>query len=470
MRKDDVGGVRREQIAVAAVPIGGGVVVAVLGVQVDVVPAVLPAQPLQALRAAVRLAAVAAALEGRRRGRGIPEGDVRQRLEIRGDEPVAESGPRLSERGVDLEARGLHGGVDDCLGLVPVDRADGVGDRAARAHPGCCGEQELELELGQRLGTPAQVGPRREHAEPRAGRVDESAVEPVQVVRQVASVGADDARARGTEPAQVLRELAGPALVHLDRYHVARQHGRLATGCGTEVEHPLPRFRPDREGRELGAGALRPDAPLRDRVLVDVLDVPGTGDVRVRLACDLTADDPHHGGGRAVLGLHQCARLAGAEVAPPRLGDPVGVGVRERSLPGRRVRKLLHLGPALGGEAPEDGVREGHRALEPSPAHELHRLVHGRVARDAVEEDELEGAEAQRRPHRRVEAPDGPPADRLDRVIERAGSLHGAVSELPRESAVAVAQPGGRAAEGAVGVCLALEDPQQHVEGSRARG
>ena len=80
-------------------------------------------------------------------------------------------------------------------------------------------------------------------------------------------------------------------------------------------------------------------------------------------------------------------------------------------------------------------------------AHELDRLVDGRVARDAVEEAELVGAEPERRAHRRVELAHGPPAERLDRVVERADALHRPVGELLRERAVARVEPAAAAAK-----------------------
>ena len=66
----------------------------------------------------------------------------------------------------------------------------------------------------------------------------------------------------------------------------------------------------------------------------------------------------------------------------------------------------------------------------PARAHELHRLVHRRVRRDAVHEGELVGAEPERGAHRRVELAHRPPAERLDRVVERPDALHRPVGEL----------------------------------------
>ena len=168
-----------------------------------------------------------------------------------------------------------------------------------------------------------------------------------------------------------------------------------------------------------------------------------------------------HDRGRLVLGPHQRQRGLLAEVAPPDVPDPVRVGVLERTLGERREQRLDPVG-----DAPEDGVREGDGALEPGPADELDRLVHRRVARDAVEEAELVRAEPERGEHGRVELPHRPLAERLDRVVERAGALDGAERELPRERPVAVVEPRSRR-------CAALgrrrRRPRRRAAGRRTR-
>ena len=116
-------------------------------------------------------------------------------------------------------------------------------------------------------------------------------------------------------------------------------------------------------------------------------------------------------------------------------------------------------------DAAQDGVRERDRALEPRPADELDRLVHGRVARNAVEIAELVRAEPQRRPDGRVELPHRPLAERLDRVVERAHPLNRAEREPPGERAVALVESLRGRAERPVGVGVVLEDPAQHLVG-----
>ena len=357
------------------------------------------------------------------------------------------------------------GGVDDGLRLVGVDRADRVDDRAAG--PDAVGRrpQELELQLGQRLGAPAQVGARCENAETGTGRVDERAVEARQLGRQRAAVGVDDTHVLGAEATDVLLQLARPRLVCLDRSHLAGEHRRLAAWRRAEVEDALACLRADDEPGELGASALRPDLASLQGFLVHPLDLVCARDVRRGPVREWAADMPDDGGRWFVLRPHQRQRRLLAEVAPPDLPDPVGVGVLERPL--REAREQL-LDPVA--DPSEHGVRERDRPLQPGTADELDRLVHGRVAGDAAEEAELVRAEAERREHRRVELPHGPLPERLDRVVERSHPLHRPERELPRERPVAVVELLRRRAKRPVGVGVILEDAPDHLVGGRAGG
>src|SRR5207253_8880077 len=76
---------------------------------------------------------------------------------------------------------------------------------------------------------------------------------------------------------------------------------------------------------------------------------------------------------------------------------------------------------------------------------------------------ELVRAEPQRGTHRRVELADRPTAERLDRVVERAYPLHGAVREPLRERAVATIERRGGGAERAVRVRVVLEDAHHRL-------
>ena len=235
---------------------------------------------------------------------------------------VAELRPLLDR--LDLEA----GRVDDGLGLVRVDRADRVDDRAARPHALGGRPQQLELELGQRLRAPAQVGPRSEDAEPRARRVDERAVEAGQLGRQRASVRVDDAdvrrrraggrspRARAPgprspRPRRPRRRASSPS-------RPARRRGRARARRGCEPTQSPASCEPRLCGQI---------SPLRERLLVDALDLatrpgrPSSAPVR-----GLAADESDDGRGRLVLRAHQRER------APPRRGRAAR---RPRSSPGR---------------------------------------------------------------------------------------------------------------------------------------
>ena len=90
-------------------------------------------------------------------------------------------------------------------------------------------------------------------------------------------------------------------------------------------------------------------------------------------------------------------------------------------------------------------------------------------AGDAVEVAELVGAEAKRRPDRRIELAHRTAAERLDRVVERPDALHRPVRDLLGERPVARVEPAGRGGEGAVGVGVVLEDAEDDLVG-RAPG
>ena len=90
--------------------------------------------------------------------------------------------------------------------------------------------------------------------------------------------------------------------------------------------------------------------------------------------------------------------------------------------------------------------------------------------RSGVRVTELVRAEAERRPHRRVELPHRPPPERLDRVVERPHALHGSVGQSLGERALPLVQALGGAAESAVRVRVLLEHAQEHLVGRLARG
>ena len=208
---------------------------------------------------------------------------------------------------------------------------------------------------------------------------------------------------------------------------------------------------------------------LGQRHLVHSLDVPGAGDDRIGRAVDLAAHEAHHRPSRLVRRAHERERVLGAEVAPPRLRDPVRIRVLECGLRRCRLGQLVEQPRDSVCEPAKHGVRERDRALEPGAPNELDRLVDGRVPRDAVDEAELVRAEAERGSHRRVEAVDAPASERLDRVVERAGALHRAEREPLRERAVAIVESSGGGPEGSIGVGVVLEHAHEHVVRGGAR-
>ena len=262
---------------------------------------------------------------------------------------VPELRPLVGEARVDLEPRS----VDDRLRLVCVDRADRVHDRASRSNALCRCLQQLELELGERLGAPAKVGATIEDAEPGARSVDERAVESRELGGKRAAVRDDDTDVRRAEAARRLVQLARAGFVDLDRRDVARQHRRLPSWRRAQVERALAVLRADDEPDQLGRCALRPDPALGERGLVDPVDVPRAGNVGVGRAGDLAAHETDDGLPRLVERAHELESVDRAEVAPPRLGNPVRVGVLQRGL-GRRPfraerREAARCRPRRGG-------------------------------------------------------------------------------------------------------------------------
>ena len=193
--------------------------------------------------------------------------------------------------------------------------------------------------------------------------------------------------------------------------------------------------RADDERRQLRRAALRPDPPLLDRLLVHALDAVRARDVG-RLARRVAAHEPHDRLGRLVLRAHQRERLLLAEVAPPDVVDPVGVGVLERPL-GERAEQAAQLL----GEPAHDRVRERHRALEPRAAGRARPSRSTTACARQLRVAELVRAEPERGEHGRIELANGPPPDRLDRVVERALALHRPVGEPLRERPVALVEP-----------------------------
>ncbi len=184
---------------------------------------------------------------------------------------------------------------------------------------------------------------------------------------------------------------------------------------------------------------------------------------------DLSSDESDHGGRRLVQRAHEGKSIRSAEIAPPRLADPVRIRVLERGLLRSRLGKRVEERPDAVGDSAEHGVRERNGSLQARTPDELDRLVDGCIAGNTVDVSELVRTEAQRRSHGWIEARHAPPPERLDRVVERPCALNRAVRESMRERAVSLVEAGGSGAERTIGVRAVLEDAQQHVERRRTR-
>jgi hypothetical protein len=139
--------------------------------------------------------------------------------------------------------------------------------------------------------------------------------------------------------------------------------------------------------------------------------------------------------------------------------------VVDRGVGGRRVTGQPG---ALARGAAQHGVDEAMAAAAVAlRLGQLDALRHGRVVGDAVEEEQLVEAEAQRRGDGRVELADGP-GERGDVVIERAEALDGAVRELTGKGPVAADEVPGLRVQGAVCVGALLGHPPEDGEGGQA--
>jgi hypothetical protein len=277
----------------------------------------------------------------------------------------------VDARSPDTPLPGQSKRVDDVLVFRLRDRADGVGDRAAGPRPLGGSAEQIELELGQRPGAPAEVRARVEHTEARARRVHEHTIEARELGRELERVHVHDSELR-TEPRRVLLQLTGAAWMLLDRHDLSAGRDELrclSSRSRAEVEDALAGLCAYRLAGELRPAALRPWSRQASRRLAQ-------GSLR-----------------RLVLGPHQRQRVVFARFAPPGLGHPVRVGVLERRLPRRGLGKTGEKPVDSFSQPPHDGVREGDRALEARRADELDALVRRRVRRNRVHVRELVRAE-----------------------------------------------------------------------------
>ena len=328
--------------------------------------------------------------------------------------------PRVRRRS---PARPPRRGVDDGLRLVGVDRADGVDDRAARPH--ARRPRRAGARAGARAAAPrASAGraARRAHRAPSRARRrarGRSRSAPAGASRPSAWTTRDVGR---PEPPDVLLELPRARLV---RPRPRRPRRRASSPCRPGAAQRSSTRSPARAPTASPAscepalcGQMRPSASASSSTR-STRHAPGTSD-RAR---------PRSRRGRAA--RRSAAPRSGPASARARRPAPRSRHHVSATQSGYECRSAASCQVASGsastcarplvGEAPEHGVRERDGALEPRPADELHRLVHGRVARHAVEERELEGPEPERRAHRRVE-PARPGGGRSPRSRGRASA------------------------------------------------
>ena len=368
--------------------------------------------------------------------------DVRQRQQELRPARVAELGPLGAEV---VAARGRSASTTSSFSAA-VDRADRVDDRAARPHALGGGAQQRELQLRQRLRAPAQVGPRREDAEPEQGASTSARSKPVELRRELERVGVHDRDVRRAEPARRSppARARGPRASRRRRPR-PRELRRLAARAprrGRACARRPARRRRARRAASRGSAARRGRRSSHSGGMRSTRARRRASGSRSPRTSRDGADDRLR---RLVLRPQSARASSAPELAPPGLGDPVRVGVRSAaSAASPRAGRASSSRQPLR-EPPHDRVRERRRRARARRARTSSTdSFTAACGRDAVEEAELVGAEPQRRAHGRVELAHRPAAERVDRVVERADALHRAVGELLREGAVARVEPLGR--------------------------
>ena len=139
---------------------------------------------------------------------------------------------------------------------------------------------------------------------------------------------------------------------------------------------------------------------------------------------------------------HEGTRVFGPEIAPPRLGDPVGVGMCERSLRRGVVGRDARSAPMPCASRRRTAFVNANGALESGAADELDRLVHRGVARRRRRRTRAGRHRDGVQPARAGRGGDAAAADRLDRVVERPDALHRAEREPLRERPVPLVEAG----------------------------
>jgi hypothetical protein len=125
----------------------------------------------------------------------------------------------------------------------------------------------------------------------------------------------------------------------------------------------------------------------------------------------------------------------------------------------------------LAGRAAQHRVDEPRGVRGAGLLRQLDRLVDGGVVGRRVGEEQLIGAQAQRREDGRIELSQRPIDESFERGVDRSPALHGSEGEALGLGTVAAAQPAlvGRPAKGALGVRLFPEGRPDGLVGELAR-
>ena len=113
--------------------------------------------------------------------------------------------------------------------------------------------------------------------------------------------------------------------------------------------------------------------------------------------------------------------------------------IRGRHGPGGEV--------GLGGDAPQNGVREAGSPLVAAPLRFVDRFADDGVRRHAVEEEELVGRDAQDRQERRLDLLEGPPARRHQNLVEALQPAQGAEDDLAQQRLITLVERRGERRE-----------------------
>ncbi len=266
--------------------------------------------------------------------------------------------------------------------------------------------------------------------------------------RQVGRVALEDGDAVEVEPARLGGDLGGAVLVELDRDHLAavlhprRDLAGLDPRAGAEVEHRLPRPRVEHLDHRGRAAALRGQRALADERRHRVPEPPGE-DHRLRHVERPARRRP--GETSTPSPRSRATRSARASASAARIATSAGSlqaasSARAASAPSSSHHIRASQSGAEWATAAASGVESSPSSASVSDSRsraarrrialtkpdawarlgdldQLDRLVDGGVVGGPVGEEQLVEAEAQRRGDRRVEQPDRPTGELLDRRV-----------------------------------------------------